>query len=741
MPMRFVALNQKPIPRGEEEYTFVMSTDGVDLSRIAKRAAYVDLHHDYDRLVGRITDGTVIPNERLEVSTELWRDTPEAKAYADRYENGQMDKVSVEIGAFRRDVSSMGRGKKRVNRWSLLGMALTGHPADEDTGVIQSDLSLKGDDKPLTGFPPDYTDFDMVFRLDIDDGGMTIIANDGIVEPKQNSQEAEEEMPTIEEVQSLIETSIEKSNESLIAKATEAFTSFMAANKDPEPTADDTPKGPTFSEALTKMKSLACYANLHTKLDELAAHHELQGKTVAEFVTAAEELTKADDKSTWGADADGAGSGNDGEGANAEEEVGDALDAEYDAKLAEMAKQARYAGQEEVLSSLAFDMKAHKKPVAEFVDEAKQFAVNVPRVGNDGPRNNPMPGLARVNFELQSINSDQEKNEARQLLQEALDQFIRGNIPDLENPFVKRSIEGQRVSKLGQTGMMLRVEDLDIIELATQYGGTQGTNSVGQTATVVGPMFIRADVPDPLDLMPYITRVPSAPGEFVLATVNVPAPGMVAEPDDSGYSKTGETQTVAVKLTPHLLVERLNLTRVAELSQAGLTNFAIATAIMRMGEQMSGQLVAGDGSAPNITGIYNTTSLSSQTVANIAAITAAYVRVGLAAAKLGQMPLFISTMNVIDALKDIASPTAAGRLVENEMVDGVPMLRTNHLSEGGTKNARTVIAALGEMYVKQWDNAYFISRRYWDGLEVVNVEMVWDAAFPVVGYGHRLHEA
>ena len=713
--MRFIALNQKPIPRGEEEYTFVMSSDGVDLSRIPKRAAYVDLHHDYDRIVGRITEGNVVPNERLEVDTELWRDTPEAKAYSERYEDGRMSKVSVEIGAMRRDVSSMGRGKKRVNRWSLLGMALTGHPADEDTGRIETDLSLKGDDKPLTGYPQDFRDFDMVFRLSLEDGEngeIDVIDNDWKATEyllNQATPQEEEAMVSLNQVQELLE----KSNKSLIAEATEAFTSVMAQNKEPEPSGEDTPKGPTFTQALDSMKKQPRYASHHPQLEDLAFDYEFQGKSVADFVQAAQQLTeaKADNEGGGGDSPTGAGSGDDG--TNAEDQVVDELESQYSEALSLMLKQARYAGQGDPLGELAFDMRLSGKSVAEFVEASKTHAVAVNRVPNDRPRNNPGPALPRMTFELESINTDHEKGEARELLQDALNQFIRGNWPDGDNPFVRRSIEGQRVSKLGQAGFMLRREDMDIIDLTTKYGGTSGTDSVGDTATVVGPMFIRSDVPDPLNIMPYVQMLPSVPGETVLATVDVPTPGMIAEPGDAGYAKTGDAHTTAVKLTPHLLVERLNLTRVAELSQAGLTNFAIATAIMKMGEVQSGQVVAGSGASNQIGGVYSTASLMSSTVTSLAGITAAIIRAALARAKLGRNPLIVTHVDVIDALRDIASPTAAGKLVENEMVDGVMMLRTEHLSVTNTKKYRSVIAAFGEVYVKQWDNAYFVSRRYW----------------------------
>ena len=535
--MRFVALTQTPIERGDGfTYEFVMDPSAVDLSRVPKKAVHVDLHHDRDKIVGRVIEGLVVLNRHLELEAELWRDTPEAKAYAERYEDGRMSKVSVEIAANRRDVVTTGKGKKRVNKWALLGMALTGHPADEDT---TANLALS----------------------DVNSAGM-VFFHASIATPKQ-SPRPRPAQPTRHDL-SLADMSAEwrkQSSKSILPQRTclrigDELVKAMLATSDP--------------------------------------------------------------------------------------------------------------GTEMLLRSGGDNFWLHRDPL-------------------------PHPG--RVHLRLDDL----------MVLQQAA------------------------------------------IELSTKYGGTAGTDSVGATAVTGGPVFIRADVPDPISgrLLPLLTRLPSDPGEGLQSVLSTPDADTVPEPGDDGYTKTtGDSHTTAVKLTPHIIDVSLRVSRVAEASQMGLLTAIGVVSIAKLFEALDAQILAGSGQGDDLLGLYADAGISSTAVFVVADWTAAAVRTALDGPTKGRNPRLIAPYGVQTSLREIASPSGAGKLVEPDgPIDGVGMLRTDYLAAGGTKPLRGLVVALGEGLFKIWGDRVEATAWYLDGAYDISLSLFADAVLPIKSYGHRFLQA
>ena len=150
----------------------------------------------------------------------------------------------------------------------------------------------------------------------------------------------------------------------------------------------------------------------------------------------------------------------------------------------------------------------------------------------------------------------------------------------------------------------IRLEDVEAIALATQYGGTSGTDSVGATASRTTVIFPRKSVPDPLDILPLMQRVPGAFGESSLAILDVPDAVLAGEAGDTGYAVTGDGNTSGLVLTPHPVVLHLKITRIAEHSQRGLIAAILLQGLTKLKEKIEAQIVMGDGVGDNLSGLY-----------------------------------------------------------------------------------------------------------------------------------------
>ena len=225
--------------------------------------------------------------------------------------------------------------------------------------------------------------------------------------------------------------------------------------------------------------------------------------------------------------------------------------------------------------------------------------------------------------------------------------------------------------------------------------------------------------------------------------MNPPNPAMVAEPTSNtgGYAYTGDSTTAEILIAPKIAAVKTAITRLSNSRAPYLLPLIVQYLVAKTRELQSGQIVAGDGTGQNVTGIYDTANVGSQTVTGAPQITAPFVLAGLDASF--QYPA--SEKRIImhpdgrAVVRGLAFPTAVAKFYMDDMVMGTPVLVTHHLDNA--KPGRTVIGPMREVYVKEWDNAVYVSRREEDGQDILTVELFWNMAIIHPSLFHRLHQA
>ena len=294
----------------------------------------------------------------------------------------------------------------------------------------------------------------------------------------------------------------------------------------------------------------------------------------------------------------------------------------------------------------------------------------------------------------------------------------------------------------------LKVLEESLIELTTKYGGTAGTDSVGATATVGSPVYVRGDAVDPAsELWSMFKYIPSRFGEGQAGVIDVPDPGMVAEPGDDGYAKTGEAHTTAVDFSPHSCVLSLRISRIAELSQRELIAGIVVVGLARLREKAVAQILAGLGTGHEVTGVFNDAAIPMTGVTTISDLTPAVLRAGMSGPLLGSTPRLLLSREAQIALRSVSSGTtqvvepilSGGAGQANSFgLDGVPSVRTALLAgAAGTNTAAGLAVAVNEITVKIWSNAVFASAIAIDGVFHVSLELYFDSKLPVASFGHR----
>ena len=243
--------------------------------------------------------------------------------------------------------------------------------------------------------------------------------------------------------------------------------------------------------------------------------------------------------------------------------------------------------------------------------------------------------------------------------------------------------------------------------------GTDNTSASDGVVTLNVPPLIRKDVPDPLNILPLTTRVPSSPGDSQIIRLTVPKPTMVAEPGDTGYAKTGDAGADKVTLTPHILVEKLLVSRLINVNVPTLLTNILSIGIDRMNEVMNEQLMVGSGAGNEIQGLYGAPGIgSSANLTALSGLTPAIVGASLDAS----FQFANSTKRIIvhpdaeTSWKNTARPLAVARFYENGQIDGAPVIQTKYLSASDTKKVRGLVGPPADVYVKQWDDAVFVSQ-------------------------------
>ena len=283
-------------------------------------------------------------------------------------------------------------------------------------------------------------------------------------------------------------------------------------------------------------------------------------------------------------------------------------------------------------------------------------------------------------------------------------------------------------------------------ELA-QLNTTTASGSGGPAIEEMREVFIRSDLPDPLDIVDMCYQIPSGPGDSYVVPVDVPATAMVAEPGDNGYAKTGDATATAVEIAPKIANNRQLITRLARVQTERLFQAILAITLQKTREIKNGQIVAGTGANDQATGVYNTANVGTVTIT--AAPTVAQIRAALANGfELDDMNKAIIVSKTVDqSMRNYASPTAVARFYESNetgmgMVDmKFPVHPTKHLSVGGTKNFRGVVTPLGDIYFKHWDDAVFVDIDYRDGNYFLIVEEFFNFVLGHASAHYRFHEA
>lgn len=263
---------------------------------------------------------------------------------------------------------------------------------------------------------------------------------------------------------------------------------------------------------------------------------------------------------------------------------------------------------------------------------------------------------------------------------------------------------------------------------------SSGTGSAQDAVAETPDVFIRADVPDPLNLDGLYYEVPMSAGNSNIVRVAVPDPQMVPEPDDNGYQPTGSASAGVVTLVPHLLVVKMLLSRVSRVQLPQLLQNIMMIAMAKMKEKETYEMVKGDGTSDQITGVYDYAGVgTSGALTAVAGVTGAVVEQGIQtsfAMPNGNRRIIVSP-EVKSAFRNLARPAAVGPLMEGDSISGVQVLETQNLekNEAGAnqnKPARGIVGPFSDLYLKRWDNAIFVSRRYEDGNDYLVFEMFWD---------------
>ena len=262
-----------------------------------------------------------------------------------------------------------------------------------------------------------------------------------------------------------------------------------------------------------------------------------------------------------------------------------------------------------------------------------------------------------------------------------------------------------------------------IKQLNTNTGAASGGDAIDENIV----MMVRSDVPDPLNILPLVTNLPSVPGDSRIVTITVPTPAMVPEPGDTGYVKTGDATADDVTFSPKLLVEKLQISRLQNVQAPAMLAAIMNIGLAKMDEQRNSQIVYNAAGTNDITSLYNYTGvLTSTALAAVANLTAAVVNTGVQASFAiddGTKRILVSP-EAETAFKGLAQPASVGRFYENGTVDGIPVLPTQYF--GSTKPARGIVGPMSQIYVKNWDGAVFVSRRYEDGNDYLLLEVFWD---------------
>ena len=284
-----------------------------------------------------------------------------------------------------------------------------------------------------------------------------------------------------------------------------------------------------------------------------------------------------------------------------------------------------------------------------------------------------------------------------------------------------------------------------IIALNTTTGAASGAKAIEDRII----MMLRKDLPDPFNIMPFVTMLPSSAGEDRIAFIAAPNPAMVEEPGDTGYTKTGDATVTDIQIAPKIMVDKVLVSRLMNVQAPTFMSALFNILIAMMDETKTEQILMGAGATgatdEEINGIYFNASIGSSTdLSNgVADVTAAIIRAAMRAS----FPVTDNSKSIImspsaeDRLPSLAEPAAVGRFYEGGQVENFTVRETEYMQlTAGTKPARGLVGPLSQIYVKDWDDAVFVSRRYEDGNDFMVLENFFNTIVPYPEVFHRLRQ-
>lgn len=253
--------------------------------------------------------------------------------------------------------------------------------------------------------------------------------------------------------------------------------------------------------------------------------------------------------------------------------------------------------------------------------------------------------------------------------------------------------------------------------------------------------YYRADIPDPLEILPLIPRVASRPGDPRFVRITTPTPGTVAEPgvrpaatDHSvdadahagvtqGYAETGDSSTADHSMGPQILAVYTSMTRLADVQSPMFMSQVMSILMNKMDEVRNEQVID---------------ALYARTDANrnldhsrvSAELTAAYTVTQMDAAidnswryenLAGANRAVVTTVAGRSTLRNLANPTAVGRYSDGMTVRGLPIHATGHLARH-----QAVVGPFGLLRMKEWDGSVYVSSRYEAGIQYMLLELFWN---------------
>ena len=223
----------------------------------------------------------------------------------------------------------------------------------------------------------------------------------------------------------------------------------------------------------------------------------------------------------------------------------------------------------------------------------------------------------------------------------------------------------------------------------------------------------RSDIPDPADVLPYMTMVPSGPGDPRFVSVSTPTPATVDEPGTrsgtpavtAGYAETGDTSTTEFSISPQILVCYTSITRLTDVRGPRFQEMIMSILMDKMDEVRNEQIIEAMMTGTDATRHLDDMTMSVEITA--AATTAEAVHAATRQSwryenVMGSNRIMVARPGAVDEWLAIAEPLAAGSLLRDgrNSVDGVPIIRTGH---GARRQGFCGPMSLTRL--KEWDGA------------------------------------